>query len=319
MTRFDVTTIGEGQLRYSVPAGMSLERSPQFDVRVSGTEANVTSLLSRLGWHCGWMTSLPRSPLGRRIALEYGMSGLDMSATVWSDKYRVATYYVEFGLSPKGSHVYYDRENTCFVNLTSDDIDWDYLLDTRLLHITGLTVPLSPSVHRIVLEAVQRARQRGIIVSFDMNYRSRIWTPQQAAEAITPILQHIDVLFFSRTDAHTIYGIEGDPESIVRQLGEMTEAPHIVVSLSKDGVIGWDRETFYFEPAREITVLDRIGAGDAMVAGVLHGVLQGDMSKGVRYGVVTAALALTHYGDAVYITAGELEELITSHTTEIVR
>ncbi|MEO0561285.1 MAG: PfkB family carbohydrate kinase, partial [Chloroflexota bacterium] len=109
MTRFDVTTIGEGQLRYSVPSGTYMEAAQQFDVRVTGTEANVTSLLSRLGWHCGWVSCLPRNPLGRRVANEYGLSGLDMSAVVWSDEHRLATYYVEYAKPPRSNQVYYDR------------------------------------------------------------------------------------------------------------------------------------------------------------------------------------------------------------------
>ena len=181
MPRFDVTTIGEGQLRYSVPMGGHLERTARLDVNVTGTEANVTSLLARLGWRCGWVSALPNNPLGRRVAHEYAQSGLDLSAVVWSDEGRLAIYYVEFGLPPKGTQVYYDRKDTCFVNMTRDDIDWDYLLDTRLLHISGLSVPLSPSIRAILTEAMERARAARVPISFDMNYRSRIWSTDEAA------------------------------------------------------------------------------------------------------------------------------------------
>ncbi len=319
MPRFDVTTIGEGQLRYSVPHGQWLEKATQFDVSVTGTEANVSSLLARLGWTCGWVTSLPTSPLGRRIANEYGSSGLDLSAVVWTDRFRVATYYVEFAGPPKGTHVYYDRENTCFVNMTCDDIDWDYMLDTRLVHISGLTVPLSPTVREIIDELVRRAKAQSIPVSFDMNYRSRIWTPEAAAAGIEPLMQQVDVLFFARGDAQRMYGIDGTPEEITRQIGERSPAQTIVTSLSRDGIMAWDREQFYHQPAHKIDVLDRIGAGDAMVAGVLHGWLQGDLAKGLRYGAMTAALALTHYGDAVIVSAEQLEALLDAQHTDIVR
>ena len=319
MPRFDLTTIGEGQLRYSVPHGRRLERVTQLDVNVTGTEANVSSLLARLGWRCGWVTALPDTPLGRRIAWDYGTSGLDLSAVVWSNNHRVATYYVEFSGPPRGTQVYYDRENTAFVNLSQEQIDWDYLLDTRLLHISGLTVPLSPSIHAILMEAVQRAKALGIPVSFDMNYRSRIWTPEKAAQTIAPFLEQVDILFFARGDARRMYGFEGEPEAIVRQIGSLTPARTIITSLSSDGILGWDRESFFFEPARRIEVLDRIGAGDAMVAGVLHGWMQGDVRKGLRYGVVTAALALTQYGDTVLTSAAELETLINTSNTDIVR
>ena len=119
----------------------------------------------------------------------------------WSDAGRLATYYVEFGAPPRGAQVYYDRRDSCFVNMTRDDIDWEYLLDTRLLHLSGLSVPLSPSVREILLEALDKAKARGIPVSFDMNYRSRIWTPEAAAAAVTPFLQAADILFFARGDA----------------------------------------------------------------------------------------------------------------------
>ena len=319
MPRFDVTTVGEGQLRYSVPVGSHLERASQLDVNVTGTEANVTSLLSRLGWRCGWVSALPSNPLGRHVANEFARSGLDLSAVVWSEDGRLAIYYVEFGVPPKGTQVYYDRKGTCFVNMTREDIDWDYLLDTRLLHISGLSVPLSPSINAILTEAVDRAKAAGIPISFDMNYRSRIWTTDEAAEAIAPFLQAVDVLFFARGDADRMYGFAGTPEEIVRQLGELTAAGAIVTSLGGEGIIAWDRRSFHIEPAKNIQVIDRIGAGDAMVAGVLHGWLQGDLFKGLRYGVLTAALCLTHYGDAVYSSRGELEDLLERPDADIVR
>lgn len=319
MPRFDVTTIGEGQLRYSAPLGRRLERAARLDVHVTGTEANVTSLLSRLGWRCGWLSALPNNPLGRRVANEYAQSGLDLSAVTWSDTGRLAIYYVDFGAPPIGTQVYYDRKDSCFVNMTSADVDWDYLLDTRLLHISGLSVPLSPSIRAILREAVNRAKARAIPVSFDMNYRSRIWSPQEAASAITPFLQAVDILFFARGDAQRMYGFEGQPHDIVRQLGGLTSAGVIVSSLSSEGVIAWDRKAYHIEPAKNIQVVDRIGAGDAMVGGVLHGWLAGDLRKGLRYGVLTAALNLTHYGDAVYITRAELEALLDRPDAEIVR
>ncbi len=250
MPRFDVTTIGEGQLRYSVPVGQRLEQVSQLEVHACCTEANVTGLLARLGWHCGWVSSLPNTPLGRRVANEFRLSGLDLSAVVWSDCHRLATYYVEYAVPPRSTQVYFDRANTCFTNLTPAQIDWDYLLDTRLLHLSGLTVALSPTVREILLEAVRRAQARQVPVSFDMNYRRRVWTPEEARETVLPILQATTILFCSRSDARQVFGIEGDPQDIVCELGHLTSARYIVTSLSSDGLIGWDRQTFYRQPAR---------------------------------------------------------------------
>jgi 2-dehydro-3-deoxygluconokinase len=319
MPRFDLTTIGEGQLRYSVPPGQRLEMAAQLDVHVACTEANVASLLARLGWRCGWISGMPATPLGRRVANEFRLSGLDLSALVWADSGRLATYYVEYAVPPRATQVYYDRADTVFTNLTADQIDWDYLLDTRLVHISGLTVPLSPTIRQILLEAVRRAKAAGVPVSFDMNYRRRVWTPEEARATVLPILRDVTVLFCGRGDARQVFGIEGQPEEIVLQLGDLTSAGHIVTSLSGDGLIGWDRRTFHRQPAREVTILDRIGAGDAMVGGVLHGWLQGDFAKGLRYGALTAALALSQYGDQVITTAAELETLLDTSSPDIFR
>lgn len=319
MPQFDVTTIGEGQLRYSVPAGKRLEQVASFDVQVAGTEANVTSLLSRLGWRCGWVSSLPNTPLGRRVANEYRLSGLDMSAVVWCDDHRLATYYVEYATPPRTTQVYYDRANTCFTHLTRDQVDWDYLLDTRLLHLSGLTVPLSPSIRAIIEEAVARARSGGIKISFDMNYRSRVWTVEEAAQTVKPLIKEVDLLFCGRADARRVFGCEGSPQEIVLRLADLTHANYIVTSMSHEGLIGWDRQQFYRQSARQVGIIDRIGAGDAMVGGVLHGWLQGNFAKGIRYGALTAALALSQYGDQVITTPAELDTLLVSDTGDISR
>jgi len=319
MPRFDVTTIGEGQLRYSVPAGTRLDRMTSLDVFVTGTEANVTCLLSSLGWRCGWISSLPDTPLGHRVANEFRLAGLDLSAVIWSDTHRLATYYVEYANPPRNTRVLFDRSNSCFTNLTCEQIDWDYLLNTRLLHLSGLSVPLSPSVHSIIVEAMRLAQTKDIPVSFDMNYRRNLWPSESAAETVRPLLAAVDLLFFSRSDARQIFGIDGSPEEIVLQLADLTRAPFVVTSLSHEGLIGWDRQQFVRQPARDVKIVDRIGAGDAMVAGVLHGWLQGDFAKGIRYGALTAALALSQYGDQVGISATELEALLDQGQTDIVR
>jgi len=319
MPRFDVTTIGEGQLRYSVPAGVRLAEVDRLDVHVTGTELNVVCLLSRLGWRTGWTSGLPDSPLGQRVMRALQLAGVDGTAVSHSPNQRLATYYVEFAHPPRSSQVYYDRANTAFTNLTSADIDWNYLLDTRLLHISGLTVPLSDTVQTILREALERAKVNNIPVSFDMNYRSRLWTPEAAAVGARPFVEACDMLFFPIRDAKTMFGFAGSDEEVIAQLGDMGAARYITVSRGANGLLGWDRHQFYAVPARETVVLDRIGAGDSMVAGVLHGYLQGDFAKGLRYGVLTAALALSYYGDQIVVSAPELEQLLDEAGGDIVR
>jgi 2-dehydro-3-deoxygluconokinase len=308
--RFDVATIGEGQLRYCVPAGKRLEDVRQFDVYACGAEANVTSLLSRLGWRCGWLSSLPNCPLGRRVANELKLSGLDLSAILWRDQGRIATYYVENADPPRSTQIYYDRANSCFASLSSNDVDWDYLTDTQILHLTGITPALSTGLREIATKAVAKAQSTGALISLDVNYRSRLWSAEEARNALLPIVRETDILFCSRNDAADVFGVSGAPEDIARKLGELTQARFIVVSLSREGLLGWDRKQFFQQPAAEVQIIDRIGAGDAMVAGVLHGILQHKFQKGLHYGAMTAALALSQFGDLVITTREELESLL---------
>ncbi|MEM6430284.1 MAG: sugar kinase, partial [Deinococcota bacterium] len=258
------------------------------------------------------------SPLGQRVKNEYQLTGLDLSAVHWSDCHRLATYYVEYAVPPRSTQVYYDRADTCFTNLTVDDIAWGYLLDTRLLHLSGLTLALSPSIKTIFVEAIARAKDAGIPVSFDMNYRSKLWTPEEAAEAVKPIFKEIDILFCGRSDAQRMFGLDGSPKSIIDGLREISNARYIVTTLSHEGLIAWDGD-YHCVPAKEVTILDRIGAGDAMVAGVLHGYLQDDFLKGLNYGVTCAAMALSQYGDQVVTHKNELEKLLTASPLDIER
>ena len=319
MPRFDVTTIGEGQLRLCVPAGTMLEQAKQFDVHVSGTEANVACTLSRLGWSCGWVSALPDTPLGRRVAGDYRFSGLDLSAVTWSGDHRLATYYVEYAVPPRSTQVYYDRTGTCFTQLTPDDIDWDYLLDTRLLHLSGLSAALCGNVYDVLAEAVWRAKAAGVLVSFDMNYRSRLWTLEAAKGAVLPLLRDLDILFCGRGDAQTVFGCSGTPREMITQLAQHTHARTIIMSMSHEGLMGWNGGDYIHVPARDVIILDRIGAGDAMVAGVLHGILQVDFNKGLHYGVLCAALSLSQYGDQPVVNRRELDLLLEGVHSDIVR
>lgn len=323
MTRFAATTIGEGKLRYCVPAGVRLEDAEEFKISITGTEGNVMALLSRLGHQTGWVSQLPDSPLGRRVARDFKRAAVDISTVKWLDHEaaRLGIYYVEYAHPPRSTQVYYDRKRSCFTEITPADVDWDYLLDTRLLHISGLTVPLSDSVQATLFEAQNRARTAGIPVSFDVNFRSRLWTPEAAAAGMRPFLEAADIIFMAARDAETLYGITGPHETRLKKISEMFAADFVAMSMGAEGIMGFDRQTDEISsaPARKVVIEDRIGAGDASVGGVLHGWLQGDFAKGLRYATVTAGLALSQFGDHTITTAEEVEELLEAEGGDIVR
>lgn len=319
MPRFDVTTFGEGGLRLSVPAGQRIETTAHFDVSVAGTEANVVGTLSQLGWKCGWVSGLPNSPAGRRVSNAYRSLGIDLSAVVWRQDARVSIYYVEYSEPPRPITVGYDRKDSCVTQLTTSDIDWGYLLDTRHLHMSGITLPLSAASGEIVTEALRKAREKNVTTSFDVNYRNLLWSPEQARERLVPAMREVDILFCSLRDAVAVFGCDGEPENVIGQLSDLSSAKNIIVSLSDKGAVGWDGTTVHRVSARAVGVVDRVGAGDAMIAGILHGYLQSDFTKGLSYGTLLAAMAMSQHGETVTTNPAELETLLSGSDCDIVR
>jgi len=307
--RFDLTTLGEMMLRYSVPSGERLEAMSRLNVHPAGAESNAASLLARLGRRVRWAGALPQNPLGRLAASHLRMAGVDLDGVVWGEG-RLGTYYVEFGAPPRGIQVVYDRADSCAARLTSQQIDWDALLDTRLLHLTGITPALSTSCRAVVTEAVQRANAANIPVSFDVNYRERLWTEREAEAVLSPLMQNVALLFCGQADAKRLFGCNGTMEEIAQGLLDHSHARGVVVTFGDQGALLWDGSAWHHEPARETQIIDRLGAGDALAAGVIHGWLAGNLRLGLKYGVTLAALALSQLGDMVVATQPELLSLV---------
>lgn len=310
--RFDVTSFGEAMLRLSVPQGVRLAAADRLEMHVAGAESNVLAALAQLGRRCGWVSALPQNPLGQRVVRQLQQAGIDHAAVVWQPNGRLGTYYVEFAVPPRGIQVYYDRADSCVTTLDPAAVEWDYLLDTRLLHLTGITPPLSATCHEIVAELIRRAKAQGVPVSFDVNYRGKLWSAEAAAAGLMPLMQGVDLLLCSQRDAQNLFGCHGSAKEIVSQLAEKTAAKQIVVSLANEGVIGWDGAAFMEQPAHDVVVIDRIGAGDALAAGVIDGWLAGDLGQGLRYGTMMAALALSQHGDMLETSRPEVEALLAN-------
>ncbi|MFK7802390.1 MAG: sugar kinase [Anaerolineae bacterium] len=319
MTRFDVTTIGEANLRLSVPKGEKLSLTNNLDLHVAGAEANVTGALAQLGHQCGWISALPNSPLGQRGTNAYAFTGLDTSAVNWVDGGRMATLFVEYAGQPRPTQVYYDRKNSSFSQITSDDINWDYLLDSRLIHLTGITAALSESCRSVISEVIERAKGAHVPISFDVNYRSKLWSVEEASATLEKMIRSVDILFCSKRDAEQVFKINGKVETVLQSLAHRFSTEHVVVSNGAAGVYGWANDQFYHAPAREVDIVDRIGAGDAMAAGVIHGWLNENFAKGIEYGVVAAACVMSQKGDMLIIDQAEMDELCRKPITPLSR
>ena len=198
---YDLTTIGEGQIRLTCERGDRLATARSLRMTAAGSEANVSGLLSELGRSTAWATKLPRGELADRIALEYSAVGVDMSHVVLADEGRVALYFLEPGEFPLPGKVTYDRQYTPFRSITPDDFDWDALLDTRVVFLTGITAALTPQTAAVVRYAADAAHDRGVDVALDVNFRSLLWGGEQARDVLGPIARRAAILFCSRSDA----------------------------------------------------------------------------------------------------------------------
>lgn len=312
MSRFDVTTIGETMLRISTKPGTPLRAAGSASLHPAGAESNVAAALAGLGRRVAYATRLPDSPPGQLIGDVLRASGVDLSMVRWCESGRVGTFFVELESPPTPVRVTYNRAGSRATEMSPTDIDWSRMLDTRLVHLTGITPALSPSCLETVTTAIDRARDAEIPISFDVNYRAKLWSPAQARDTLIPLLQGVELLFIGESDAREVFGITGTPESILDQLVTRFGAEHIILSVGGGGVVAWQDGQITRQPAQPTHIIDRLGAGDALAAGIIHGWLEGDFALALRAGVALAAKALRTEGDIVRCSIAELGTLLDS-------
>ena len=306
MTKYDLTTFGEAQIRLTVPKGDRLATCRELKVTPAGSEANVAGLLAQLGRRTAFASVIPRGDLAQRFIDEYRGVGVDLAHCVPCEG-RMALYFMEPGDPPLPAKVMYDRLYTKFREITPETFDWDALLDTRVLFVTGITAALTESTARTVAHAVGEAARRGVKVALDVNYRALLWTPESARSVLEPLLDSVSILFCSRLDGIKVFRLEGDGPAVNAALRERYRLDHVVSTDATAGCYysGVEGQRIYtIEPVR---ITDRPGAGDALVGGALHGFLGDNVMEGVTYGLRTSKLALTHYGDLVHVTPSELQ------------
>lgn len=319
MSRFDVTALGEPLLRLSVPAGQPFGSATALDLHLGGSESNVCAALAGLGRRCALHTRVPTGPLGRFVLRTLRAAGVDTSGVVAADGTRLGTYYTLFAAPPRPVEVIYDRADSAFTGLTVDAVDWDALLDTRVLHLTGITPALSPGCFELVLEAARRAKAKGVTVSFDVNYRSKLWSPEKARESLSAVLPSTDLLVCGGVDAQAVFGLSGSDREVLAALHDLSGAAHVVLTRSHEGAATLLAGELVRVPAKEATVLDRLGAGDAFAAGVLDGFLDDDLVAGLERGAALSALVLGQRGDMLTATRGELETVLNGSASRLNR
>jgi 2-dehydro-3-deoxygluconokinase len=325
----DVVTFGEAMIRLSAPVGRRLEQATSLDLAVGGAELNVAAGLARLGLSSAWVSCLPDNALGRIVRNKAREFGVDVSSVAWDRTGRMGLYFVEYGASPRPSSVLYDRGNSAIAELRDVHFDWKAILTgCRAYHTTGITAALSDRAASEVAKGLSAARAAGLLTSYDLNYRARLWRPERARQVQEPLMSLVDVLITTEEDTKTVLGIEGtDYREVARRLADKYGFKVVAITLRGDTSvlrntwtsIAYAGGVFFDDRTYEIELVDRIGGGDAFAAGFLHGLLTGDVATGVRRGNAFSALKQTSWGDLNYATRDEVDSLVRGGGTRIVR
>lgn len=319
MHEFDVFTLGETMVRFTPKGFTRLEDSTELELRTGGSESNVAVALARFGMRVAWASKLPRNPLGELVSRRLRSFGVDVSAVRWTPDSRMGLYFIEPGAAPRSSLVFYDRAHSAASEMRPDDFDWSILDRTRHVHLTGITPALSVDAFNTVVRCIDEARARDLTISFDVNFRARLWPAVEARCALLPLIRDVDLLICPVADALHVFGIEGTPEETAAGLGELTRASHIALTLGAGGAMLWDRSTYHRAEPFPVQAIDRVGAGDAFDAGLLWGFLRGEPVKGLAYGMAMAAIKHTMPGDEFISSLAEVETLLQSGHRDIQR
>ena len=207
-----IVTFGEIMLRLGTPDRQRFSQATQFDLHFGGAEANVAVAIAQLGGNAELVTRLPRHELGRRCLDELRARGVSVEhVAIGGD--RLGLYFVEHGASQRPAQIIYDRAHSAFAEADPSDFLWPKILaGARWFHWSGITPALSASAAAIVADASATAKRLGLPVSFDVNYRAKLWTPERAGEVLTPLMSSVDICVCGVGDARTVFGLAVDDE-----------------------------------------------------------------------------------------------------------
>jgi 2-dehydro-3-deoxygluconokinase len=326
----DVVTFGEAMVRLSPPHFQRLEQTQSLDLSVGGAELNVAVGVSRFGMKSAWVSKLPKNPLGYLIRNRAQEFGVDCSQVVWSGQGRAGLYFLELGASPRASSVLYDRVGSAISMIKPGEVDWTKVFTgSNHFHMSGITPSLSASASEVTAEALKAAKKAGCTVSYDLNYRKKLWTPAEAKRIQEPLMADVDVLITTEEDTNVVFGIkEKDYEAAAEKLARTFKFKIVAITLREDVSVWKNRWTaiayhdgkVFKDRKYEVEIVDRVGAGDSFTAGFLYGWLKlKDVEKGVQYGNAFSALKHTIPGDFNWSTQEEVENQLKGARLRISR
>ncbi len=316
----DVITFGEAMIRLTPANFRRLEQAYALDVEIGGAELNTAVGLARLGRSVGWVSRLTDNPLGRLIANRARETGVNVESIVFTESDRVGVYFLELGAAPRASGIVYDRADSAMAKVAPGMFDWSKsLASARCFYVTGITAALSPTSADATLEALRIARSKGLLTALDSNYRAKLWTVEAAREWLNQAIEYVDVLISNPEDVERFFGVSAtEPEAAAKDAASRFNLKAVALTLRQTpsvwrntvSAVGYAKGRLCQSKTFEVEIVDRLGSGDAFAAGLLHGLLDGDLETGLDYGIAMSALKHTVPGDFPWVTKAEVEALM---------
>lgn len=329
-----VVTFGEILLRLAAPGYTKLFQKDSLETSFCGGEANVAVSLANFGVDSLFVTKLPSNEVGdaARNALRY--FGVDTSKIIYG-KGRMGLYYLEKGASQRPSKVIYDREYSSIALAQKAEFCWEQIFDgVDWFHWTGINPAISTELEEICLEACLKAREKGITVSCDLNYRKNLWTSEKAKKVMKNLMPYVDICIANEEDADKVLGISAKDndvdagklnklgyESVAKQICDEYGCRKIAITLRESHSAsrnGWSgmlydatEKTSFYSRQYDISIVDRVGGGDSFTAGIIYGIISEKSNQEIiEFATGASCLKQTMEGDFNRCTIEDVETLL---------
>lgn len=332
-----VVTFGEIMMRLNPPGYLRLLQTPIFEISFAGGEANVAVSLANFGLDVSFVTKLPENDLGRCVINELRRYGVDVRDIAFGGD-RLGIYFVEKGASQRSSKVLYDRAHSSIAEADASDFDWNQIFDgAAWFHFTGITPALGNKLPSICEEACKEARNRGITISCDLNYRKKLWNREDAGKVMGRLMPYVDLCIANEEDASDVFGIvprntdlvngKLDRDGYVDVAGKIydrfgckkvavTLRSSISASINKWSGMLYDDGSAYFAPEYTMQIVDRVGGGDSFAAGLIYSICNGyDPQKAIDFAVASSCLKHSIEHDFNLVTVSEVESLASGNAS----
>lgn len=332
-----IVTFGEIMMRLNPKGYMRFVQAHSFEASYAGGEANVAVSLANYGNDAAYCTRVPAHEIGQCAVNALRHYGVDTQPMVRGGD-RLGIYFVEKGASQRGSKVIYDRKNSAIAQAKREDFDWNTILKgADWFHWTGITPALGGELPEIIRDALMKCREKGVMVSCDLNYRGKLWPREVAGDVMAKLMPYVDVLIANEEDAGDVFGIVAKDTdvaggklnhkgyiSVAEQLVERFGIKRVAITLRGSisasenrwaGMLYADNRA-YFSKEYLIKIVDRVGGGDSFAGGLIHALLKGmDSQNAVEFAVAASCLKQTIEHDYNLVSEAEVLTLMEGNAS----